>query len=200
MAITNNRTAGMALGASAKGDTGRADLKADFYSTPRIAIDKLLEVEQFGNTVLEPCCGTGAIAGPLKEAKYIVTASDLYDWNYGNTGIDFLGNYYDGCAFDAVCTNPPFCKSLEFTLKALQLTKPRNGKVAMFNRVQWLEGKARYDNLYSQLPFSKLWVFVSRLPRMHRYMWEGKPTTSMMAFAWFCFDWQHTGTPTIGWL
>lgn len=45
------------------GNSKRVEL--DFYQTPKIAIEKLLEKEDFQNKILEPCCGQGAISKVL---------------------------------------------------------------------------------------------------------------------------------------
>src|SRR5271170_4493549 len=64
--------------------------KGEFYATcPRATIE-LLEKEKFGQTVLEPCCGNGAISKILQDNGYTVISRDLYDWGYGETGKDFL--------------------------------------------------------------------------------------------------------------
>lgn len=171
--------------------------KGDFYATPEPAILALLSNESFGEHVLEPCCGNGAISRVLIEHKHNVISRDLHDWGYGETGRDFLAD--DITPVDAVITNPPFNLSLEFTLKALDCTKDKMGKVAMLNRVQWLEGVKR-RKLFESTPLSKVWVFSKRIPRMHRFDFVGKPGTSLLCFAWFVFDWKHQGEPRIGWL
>ena len=90
---------------------GQERPKGDFYATPKQAIDGLLSKEIFGETILEPCCGNGAIskilegheavlsntwiggkAVPKVTRKYKVISHDLYDWGYGEPGIDFLNS------------------------------------------------------------------------------------------------------------
>jgi len=53
--------------------------KGDFYASPPIAVEKLLEVEKFGNVILEPCCGNGVISKVLESNNYKVISRDLYD-------------------------------------------------------------------------------------------------------------------------
>ena len=154
-------------------------------------------MEQFGQQVLEPACGDGSISKVLETAGYDVTSWDLYDWGHGRTGLDFLDQPQQD--FDAVITNPPFKLAVPFTLKALEFTETRNGKVAVLNRIQWLEG-IRRKPLFECGPLSKVWVFSSRIPRMHRFDFCGVAGTSLLCFAWFVFDWAYQGEPRLGWL
>jgi len=173
----------------------------DFYETPAIAVEKLLEVEQFGNNILEPCCGAGAISKILLSKGYNVISRDLYDYGFGETGINFL---FDETIqplldVDAIITNPPYNLSLEFMKQALRSTKKNRGKVAFLLRLAWLEGQER-KQFFEANPISKVLVFSKRLPRMHKPGYTGKESTSMMAMAWFIFDWKYSGSPIIQWI
>lgn len=172
--------------------------KGDFYATPEIAVRNLMAVETFGHDILEPCCGNGAISEVLKSYGKKVTSRDLHNWGYGEPDRDFINSEVDG-AFDAVITNPPFVLFQQFSEKALEYVKERKGKVAMLGRVQALEGIKRRP-LFENGPLKKVWVFSRRLPRMHRYDYEGKTATSMIAFSWFIWDFNHKGEPTVGWI
>jgi len=105
---------------------------------------------------------------------------------------------------DGVITNPPFNLATEFTLKALECTKEKRGQVAILNHIQWLEGIKRKKLFESNLPHKpglrKVWVFSKRIPRMHRFDFEGKPGTSLICFAWFIFDWKWQRYSTLEWL
>ncbi len=158
--------------------------ESDFYATPNIAIEKLLAVEKFGKNILEPCCGDGAISKVLENHNYLVTSRDLYDWGYGEIGKDFLTEPIFSC--DAVVTNPPFKCSYEFAVKALECVELYDGKVALLNRVQWLEGIKRKEFFEKYL--TRVYVFSKRLPRMHRFDFTGTPSSSMIAFAWYIFE------------
>ena len=63
----------------------------DFYSTDPREVEKLLEKERFEGTIWEPACGNGAMAEVL-EMHYpdSVFSSDLYNREYGSTGIEWL--------------------------------------------------------------------------------------------------------------
>lgn len=171
--------------------------KGDFYATPPVAVAKLLDREPFGTLVLEPCCGNGAIAEVLIARGHAVISRDLHDWGYGETGKDFLAEPVTDV--DAVITNPPFKLSLEFTRQALECTRARSGKVAMLNRIQWLESNKR-KQLFESTPLSKVLVFSKRIPRMHRFDFTGSPSTSLLCFGWFIFDWTYNGKPVLEWI
>jgi len=169
----------------------------DHYSTPRIAVEKLLLSETFGKYAWEPCCGNGAISKILEENGFTVKSTDLYDWGYGETGKDFLTEPL--IDVETIITNPPFNISYDFAIRALEATKNKKGKVALLNRLSWLEGIKRKE-LFTKYPLSKVLVFSKRIPRMHRPDYTGKEGTSMLAFAWFIFDWSHVGPTTIEWI
>lgn len=171
--------------------------KGDFYATPKEAVTPLLDREKFGNSVLEPCCGNGAISKILEQYKYKVISKDLYDWGYGETGKDFLKEPI--IDVDAIVTNPPFKLSVEFTERALKCTNLNQGKVAILNRIQWLEGIKR-NKLFKNNPLAKVLVFSRRIPRFNRFDFVGKQGTSLLCFAWFIFDWKWKENPIIDWI
>ena len=54
----------------------------DYYATPPIAVEKLLENESFSD-IWECACGEGHISKILINNGYNVKSSDLIDRNYG---------------------------------------------------------------------------------------------------------------------
>lgn len=77
--------------------------KNDFVRTLQEITRALLQYEDFEGSILEPCCGDGAISRVLRE-KYDVVSSDKYNYGYGNTRDLFdISEQYDN-----VITNPPF--------------------------------------------------------------------------------------------
>lgn len=84
----------------------------DYYATPPVAVERLLELEEFhGRRILEPCCGEGHISKVL-ERRYEVVSNDLIDRGFGNPGIDFLGDEITEWDGDIVM-NPPYGLSME---------------------------------------------------------------------------------------
>ena len=84
-------------------------------------------------------------------------------------------------------------------LKALECTKAFKGKVAILNRIAWLES-AKRKKLFEENPFARVWIFSKRLPRFNRFDFTGKSSTSLIGFAWYVFDWTHEGPPILGWI
>lgn len=167
--------------------------KDDFYPTPPEATEALLRAESFRGDIWEPACGDGAISQVLEAAGYRVASSDLVDRGYGQVGVDFLMEY-QGRATNIV-TNPPFKLAVPFVRKALDLT---TGKVAMLLKIAFLEGVERAA-LFQHSPLARVHVFSRRVT--FRNASRGDVNGSgMMAFAWFVWDHEHKGPPTLGWL
>jgi len=175
--------------------------KWDFYPTPPIATEALLEVESFDGEIWEPACGDGAISKVLKERGHFVVSSDLINRGYGEYPIDFLDkmearhfllrqfNYIGG--IPNIITNPPYSKGQEFVEQAIKMS---SDKVAMLLKIQFLEGQKR-RKMFEQFPPKKIWVFSKRLTQ-HR---DGKKGnySGMMCFAWFVWEKNYSGEPRI---
>ena len=121
---------------------------SDYYATDPKAVEQLLELESFSNAIWEPACGEGHISKVLKEHGHYVRSTDLVDRGFGEGGIDFLmqGERWRG----DIITNPPYKLAQEFVEKAIQLIDHR-AKVAMFLKLTFLEGQARYK-LFKNTP------------------------------------------------
>jgi hypothetical protein len=169
----------------------------DFYSTPPLATQALLDNEKFKGPILEPACGEGAITQVLLNNEYEVISSDLHDYGYGNAPIDFLSYDSKKLSYPSIITNPPYKYAEQFLSKALELTKEREGKVALLLKLQFLEGQKR-KVLLENSPLKTVYVFSRRLS-----FTRGGTTTGnqgMMAFAWFVWDWGYWGYPVVKWL
>lgn len=164
----------------------------DFYETPEIATRALLAAESFTGSIWEPACGAGAISRVLERAGHDVISTDLAERGYGMGRIDFLMELK--ARAPNIVTNPPYKLAEQFARQAVHLT---TGKVALLCRLGWLEGRGR-RHMFASLPFARLWVFSFRLPRMHRAVFAGMPSSNAIAFAWFVFDHSHSGPATIG--
>ena len=103
----------------------------DYYSTDEDCVRDLLRVESFSHTILEPCCGEGAISKTLEEAGYEVISSDLIDRGYGKTGVDMF-SYHD-VDYDAI-TNQPYGLASDAASHFLKEAKPGR-KIALFLKI-----------------------------------------------------------------
>lgn len=170
-----------------------ADRKDDLYETPPEAVRALLAAEEIpSGAVWEPACGPGSIVRELKAAGHRVYATDLVDYKSPEQdayGIDFLmeqqaPDFYVG----TIITNPPYKLAGEFVCKSL-LFAPR---VIMLLRLAFLESERRRSILDNGW-LARVHVFRNRLPMMHRDGWDGKKSSSSIAFAWFVWDRDHKG-------
>ena len=128
------------LGASNHSDKERQG--HDYYATEPKATELLLAEETFAPVVWECACGEGHMAKVLEAKGYQVISTDLVYRGYGNKEpVDFLRESIANFDGDII-TNPPYKYALEFVEKALERVKPGR-KVAMFLKLQFLEGKSR---------------------------------------------------------
>ena len=177
--------------------TTRDRVENDYYATPPESTLKLLEVENFEVSILEPCCGEGHISEILKKEGYTVYSNDIVNRDYGETNKDFLKDDFE--KVDNVVTNPPYKYAKEFIEKSLEIT---NKKVAMFCKIQLLEGVARYD-MFQSSPLKTVYVFTKRQNPLRNGSpvdENGKKWASTMCFAWFVWEHGYEGKPTIEWL
>ena len=90
--------------------------------------------------IWEPACGEGHISKVLAAHGYEVISTDLIYRGFGEPEpMDFLTETFPDFEGDII-TNPPYSAGLEFVKRALETVRP-GGKVAMFLKVQFLEGK-----------------------------------------------------------
>lgn len=173
--------------------------KDDFYASPPIAVRALIGVEpDMPQCIWEPCAGDGAVVKELQASERTVIAHDLVDWGCSDieTRIDFLMEHKAPEGVGGIVTNPPYKLANEFIIHARHLVP----KTYMLLRLAYLEGERRRRKIFAQQDLARVWVFSRRLPRMHRAGYEGKDTSSKLAFAWFCFSRDHKGPPTIDWI
>ena len=122
----------------------------DYYATDPQAVEMLLTLEPFAPVIWEPACGEGHISKVLAAHGYEVISTDLIYRGFGDPDpMDFLTETFPDFEGDIV-TNPPYSAGLEFVKRALETVRP-GGKVAMFLKVQFLEGKRRGE-LFSKTP------------------------------------------------
>ena len=193
----------LAGGKLAGGNPERGRVDNDYYATDPKSTRALLDNVQFyGDEFLEPCCGGGHIAEVIKEyyPNANITAIDIVDRGYGIGGINFL-TYETEKKFANIITNPPYSLAQEFIEKSLSLLK-ENGKIAMFLKLQFLEGIGRKE-FFEKAPLKYVYVFRARQsPWMNGNPLNenGKKWSSTMCFAWFIFENGFDGEPVIRWI
>jgi hypothetical protein len=167
----------------------------DFYATSPKAVSQLLDAEVFTCDILEPCCGAGHIAKVLTARGYNVKAQDLYDYGYGESGVDFLA--YNKPFNGDVITNPPYKYATEFVTHALELIPPPC-RVAMFLRLQFLEGAIRYKDIFSRGGLERVYVSSRRSHCAMNGDFENMKGNAI-CYAWFIWRKGYEGEPTIRW-
>jgi hypothetical protein len=185
----------------AGGNPSRGRVEDDFYATPMEATEALMKSENFDGNIWECACGNGMMSEILKKYNTVIS-SDLIDRGYGKIGIDFLktnnrDSGYD--IYDNVITNPPFNLFQEFAEKALYES---NKKVALFGKLQALEGQKRATFLQTT-PLKTVYVFKKRINPLRNgnpLDENGKKWCSTMAFAWYVWEKGYTGKPQIEWI
>lgn len=183
----------------------------DFYSTDPECVRDLISRESFQYSILEPCCGNGNIAKELTNIGFDVTATDLYDHGYGTTGVDCFD--YTNIDQDII-TNPPYSLTTEFIEHMINELKSGH-KMALFLKLQVLEGQARYQKIFSQGKLRRVYVYVNRVAcykNDERYQKnedgslkldkDGNPKKigSACAYMWAVWEADYHGFPEIRWI
>lgn len=170
-----------------------ADLSgADFFPTPEWATYALIDNEHFEGDIWECACGDGAMAQILSKTGNEVRSTDLYDRNFGESGIDFLT--VDSRATNIV-TNPPYNLAQQFVKSGLEKS---DKKFALLLRLAFLEGVERANTIFSSTPPSRVWVFSERITFYPKNaVKKGSGTT---AYAWFVWDKDHNNGVELKWL
>jgi hypothetical protein len=170
----------------------------DYYATEPKAAELLLNIENFDNNILEPACGEGAISEVLIKHGYNVQSYDIIDRGYGIGGVDFLTckKKWSG----DIITNPPYKYAQEFVEKSLELVED-GAKIAMFLKIQFLEGKRR-RSLFNYNPPKIVYVSSSRLICVKNGEFakstENKES-SAVAYCWYIWEKGYKGETTIKW-
>lgn len=192
---TNRKNTFVILGASNHSDNERQ--QNDYYATEPKAAELLLAEERFAHVVWECACGEGHLSKVLKEHGHRVISTDLIYRGYGTPEpVDFLKVTLENFEGDII-TNPPYKYAVEFVQKALEIVKPGR-KVAMFLRLQFLEGKTRRQ-LFLHNPPKTVYVSSSRLICAMNGEFEKYPS-SAIAYAWFVWEKGFKGLPVIKWI
>jgi len=125
----------------------------------------------------EPAANRGYMVRPLEEFFHKVEASDVADYGLGWPVKNFLVDSFE--TVDWTITNPPFVLASDFINKSFQTSK----NTAVILRIAFLEGKKRWEELFSKRKPDYVLQFVERVP-----MVKGKydpEVSSATAYAWF---------------
>jgi hypothetical protein len=173
----------------------------DFFPTPPWATRALMEAVFPAaeltrlwrrGSAWDPACGEGHMSEVLVEYFGHVYSTDIHDYGYQGTYSIGTANFLTmvpGAQADWIITNPPFKTSLDFVLRALDLSRVG---VAMFIRTQWaIEGCGRYEKLFRDRPPTLFAPFVERVPLCKGH-WDPDGSTAT-AYCWLV--WVHGREP-----
>ena len=196
MTINESHKVFVTLGASNHSTSERES--NDYYATDPKALQLLLELESFSKNIWECACGEGHLSKVLIENGYDVRSTDLIDRGYGEGGIDFLtikDDFYEG----DIVTNPPYKYAKEFVEKAVNMITDGH-KVAMFLKLQFLEGKTRRE-LFDKIPPARIYVASGRINccKNGDFSAEQRANNSAQAYAWFIWEKPFNGNTILKW-
>lgn len=168
----------------------------DYYATDPRAMEDLLKFEQFDLKIWEPACGEGNLSEVLKKHGHDVYSTDLIDRGYQDEILNFLESErkFDG----DIITNPPFKYAKEFVLKALESINDGQ-KVAMFLKLNYLAGVARYKEIYQKTPPVRIYVFSNKYACSKNNKKEGFKDAGM-DYAWFIWEKGQPGPCELKWI
>ena len=109
--------------------------------------------------------------------------------------MDFLQVKGDGIVRDII-TNPPYKYAKEFVEKAMEVSQD-GSKIAMFLKLQFLEGKARRE-LFKKYPPKTVYVSSKRIKCAKNGDFDSI-SSSAVAYAWFVWEKGFKGDPIIKW-
>jgi len=182
----------------ARNHTDKDRQNEDYYATEPKAAKLLLGLETFSPNIWECACGEGHLSKIFTDAGYNVKSTDLMDRGFGENGIDFLS--IDNLQWNGdIITNPPYKYAQEFCEKALCII-PNGMKVAMFLKLQFMEGKGR-KNLFTKFPPKVIYVSSSRLLCAKNAEFEKMIAGggSAVAYAWYVWQKGYNGTTELKW-
>lgn len=168
----------------------------DYYATDPMAAKYLLNVETFNKNVWECASGENHLADTFKKYGYNVRTSDIVKRTPSTEVLDFLSKdvkHWDG----DIITNPPYRHCQEFVEKALSII-PVGHKVAMFLRLQFLEGLGRYE-FFRENPPKVVYVSSKRI-KCGKDGEFNSASSSITAYAWFVWEKGYKGSPSIEWI
>lgn len=168
----------------------------DYYATDPRAMADLLRYENFNRKIWEPACGEGNLSEVLKMHGHQVFSTDLIDRGYQDETLDFLTTErkWDG----DIITNPPFKYTTEFILKGLDALQ-MGGKLALFLKINYLTGKARYREIYGKFPPYRVYVFTGRRGASKNNAPEGFKNNAM-DFCWMIWEKGMIGPTELKWI
>lgn len=168
-------------------NSGRERVERDAYETPGwVTLALLRHLTHYPGLIWEPAAGSGKMVRALEEGGFRVVHSDISD------GADFLQERFTMGDADSIITNPPYEFATEFVTRSLALTERHQGIVALLLRTDFDHASSR------RLLFGNCRQFAKKVVLTKRIQWfEDSTGSPSFNHAWFIWDWQHSGPPTL---
>lgn len=197
----NSKSTYITLGAS--NHTEKEREPNDYYSTDPAAVEMLLGLETFSKYVWECACGAGHLSEALERNGHCVWSTDIIDRGFrGMEVADFLQikkEHISHLPPMDIITNPPYKYAKEFVEHALEVSMDGT-KIAMFLKLQFLEGKARAE-LFKKHPPKVIYVSSSRILCAKNGDFEKMKQGggSAVAYAWYIWEKGYKGNTIVKW-
>lgn len=162
-------------------------IAGDNYATPSWVTKALLDAEDFGAPIWECAPGDGHMVRALSDHYSVVAAPPETDFLAAETPEQVR----------AIVTNPPYALAPQFCRRALQLMRPRHGKVAMLLPFAFDCASGRRDLFADCAAFKTKWVLTKRIRWANIVQKKAGPS---MNHCWMVWDWKNRAAPTIGYL
>jgi methylase of polypeptide subunit release factors len=154
----------------------------DFVQTPKYVTEALLEREKFEGSILEPCCGAGAISTVLQSKGYQVISSDKNNYGFG-----FQRDLFTIAEpAENIITNPPFTKQSKVKCHLLSITSK---KLALLWYVKSLGFEVETKTSRN---LKTVYVFPEKIA------WQEIKINWL--FAWYVWEKGYEGSVSIHWL
>lgn len=185
--------------------TGRKEkTEYDFYETPKWATERAIEamiidgVLNKCDCVYEPCVGAGAITDVLNHYGFKnIKASDIQTADYikGQKGIDVYDIESNAC--EVVFTNPPYNLMTKGNMLA-EFQRIARKKVVLLLNIFYLSSKERKQMLENS-HLRHIYIHSNRVT-MFPYGQEKPKNGGTKMYAWYVWDKEYNGKPTLSWI
>lgn len=176
----------------------------DFYETPEWATRKVITAmykdELFNDiyTIYEPCCGTGKISKVLEDlTPFIIKSSDIQteDYIYGDKGVNVYDMPDNVC--DMIFTNPPYNLMTKENM-LLEFLRIAKRYVVLLLNIYFLSSKDRKQILENS-HLRHIYIHSDRVT-MYPFGQIAPKNGGTKMFAWFIWDKEYIGRPTLSWI
>lgn len=171
----------------------------DLYCTDPVAVELLMELEQWSRAIpiWECANGLGHLSNKLDELNYAVIRTDKYDYGIPNCNLlDFLLFKSSNPIPMNILTNPPYKYANEFIEKGMEILA-EGYKLALFLPIRYLEGKAR-KHLFTKYPPKTIYVSSSRIKCAINGNFD-ETKSSAVCYCWMLWEKGWNGETILKW-